>query len=159
MSRHETHDAVEVITAKRDRGELSDSQIDWVVDAYTRGAVADEQMSALAMAIAFVGLEPDELQRWTDAMIASGERLPWPWPSPSSGSSPRPDSRQQLVGHRAPGVGVDHPVHLRVTQPCTAPLAVDQVDHLVRLVPVLGPLDLAATARSGHTGEYAASGG
>ena len=45
------HDAVEVIAAKRDGGELSDSQIDWVVDAYTRGAVADEQMSALAMAI------------------------------------------------------------------------------------------------------------
>jgi thymidine phosphorylase len=45
------HDAVEVISAKRDGLELTDSQIDWVVDAYTRGAVADEQMSALAMAI------------------------------------------------------------------------------------------------------------
>ena len=71
----EAHDAVEVIITKRDGGRLTDSMIDWVVDAYTRGAVADEQMSALAMAIAFQGLEPDELQRWTDAMIASGERL------------------------------------------------------------------------------------
>ena len=52
----EAHDAVEVILAKRDRGELTDSQIDWVVDAYTRGVVADEQMSALAMAILLNGM-------------------------------------------------------------------------------------------------------
>src|SRR4051812_12672628 len=71
----EAHDAVEVITAKRDRGELSDSQIDWVVDAYTQGAVADEQMSALAMAILLNGMTGREVARWTGAMLASGERL------------------------------------------------------------------------------------
>ena len=54
----ERHDAVEVITAKRDGGELGDAQIDWVIDAYTRGAVADEQMAALAMAILLNGDEP-----------------------------------------------------------------------------------------------------
>ncbi|WP_139978117.1 thymidine phosphorylase [Nocardioides litoris] len=70
-----THDAVEVITAKRDGGTLSDSQIDWVVDAYTRGDVADEQMSALAMAILLNGMERPEIARWTAAMIASGERM------------------------------------------------------------------------------------
>ena len=43
--------AVEIIAAKRDRHELSDKQIDWAVDAYTRGVIADEQMSALLMAI------------------------------------------------------------------------------------------------------------
>jgi thymidine phosphorylase len=69
------HDAVEVIIAKRDRGELSDSQIDWVVDAYTRGEVADEQMSSLAMAILLNGMNRREIARWTDAMIRSGERL------------------------------------------------------------------------------------
>lgn len=69
------HDAVEVISAKRDKQALSDSQIDWVVDAYTRGAVADEQMSALAMAILLNGMEPREIARWTAAMIASGERM------------------------------------------------------------------------------------
>jgi thymidine phosphorylase len=69
------HDAVEVIIAKRDGGELSDSQIDWVVDAYTRGEVADEQMSALAMAILLNGMGRREIARWTDAMIASGERM------------------------------------------------------------------------------------
>jgi thymidine phosphorylase len=69
------HDAVEVIGAKRDRGELSDSQIDWVVAAYTRGDVADEQMSALAMAILLNGMSRREISRWTAAMIASGERM------------------------------------------------------------------------------------
>ncbi len=71
----EQHDAVEVIATKRDRGELSDSQVDWVVDAYTRGAVADEQMSALAMAILLNGMTRREIARWTTAMIASGERM------------------------------------------------------------------------------------
>src|ERR687886_42084 len=71
----EQHDAVEVIVAKRDGGELTDSQIDWVVDAYTRGVVADEQMSALAMAILLNGMDRREIARWTAAMIASGERM------------------------------------------------------------------------------------
>ncbi|HYP46817.1 MAG TPA: thymidine phosphorylase [Propionibacteriaceae bacterium] len=68
-------DAVELITKKRGGGAFSDAEIDWVIDAYTRGAVADEQMSALAMAIYFRGLTAPELSRWTGAMIASGERL------------------------------------------------------------------------------------
>jgi thymidine phosphorylase len=71
----EQHDAVEVIVAKRDGGALTDSQIDWVVDAYTRGVVADEQMSALAMAILLNGMSRAEISRWTAAMIASGERM------------------------------------------------------------------------------------
>ena len=71
----EAFDAVDVIRVKRDGGELTDSQIDWVVDAYTRGAVADEQMGALAMAIFLNGMNRRETARWTDAMIASGERM------------------------------------------------------------------------------------
>jgi thymidine phosphorylase len=67
--------AVDVIRAKRDGQALSDAQIDWVVDAYTRGVVADEQMSALAMAVLLRGMTPAEIARWTAAMIASGERL------------------------------------------------------------------------------------
>ncbi len=69
--------AVEIIAAKRDRYELSDAQIDWVVDAYTRGVVADEQMSALLMAILLNGMNAREISRWTDAMINSGERMSW----------------------------------------------------------------------------------
>lgn len=71
----EAFDAVEVIRTKRDGGTLSPEQIDWVIDAYTRGAVAEEQMSALAMAVFLNGLDHQELSRWTAAMIASGQRL------------------------------------------------------------------------------------
>jgi thymidine phosphorylase len=67
--------AVDVIRTKRDRGELSDAQIDWVVDAYTRGEVAEEQMSALAMAVLLNGMTRAEVSRWTGAMIESGARL------------------------------------------------------------------------------------
>jgi thymidine phosphorylase len=90
----ERHDAVEVIAAKRDRSELSDSQIDWVIDAYTRGAVADEQMSSLAMAILLNGMNRREITRWTTAMIESGERMDF-----SSLSRPTADK------HSTGGVG------------------------------------------------------
>ena len=69
--------AVEIISAKRDKQELSNEQIDWTVDAYTRGVIADEQMSALLMAILLNGMNNQEISRWTDAMIASGERMNW----------------------------------------------------------------------------------
>ena len=88
------HDAIEVISTKRDRGTLSDSQIDWVIDAYTRGDVADEQMSALAMAILLNGMSRPEISRWTNSMIASGERMDF-----SSLSRPTADK------HSTGGVG------------------------------------------------------
>ena len=68
-------DAIDVIRAKRDGHTLTDEQVDWVIDAYTRGAVGDEQMAALLMAIVFRGMATYELARWTNAMIASGERM------------------------------------------------------------------------------------
>jgi thymidine phosphorylase len=67
--------AVDVIRTKRDRGRIPDEQIDWVIDAYTHGVVAEEQMAALAMAILLNGMQPRELARWTAAMIASGTTL------------------------------------------------------------------------------------
>ncbi|MBO3745184.1 thymidine phosphorylase [Streptosporangiaceae bacterium NEAU-GS5] len=72
-----TFTAVEIIIAKRDRGALSTAQIDWVIDAYTRGEVADEQMSALAMAILLNGMDRREIAEWTQAMIRTGERMDW----------------------------------------------------------------------------------
>ena len=69
--------AVEIIGAKRDNCVLTDPQIDWIVDAYTRGIVADEQMSALLMAILLNGMNGHEISRWTDAMVNSGERMSW----------------------------------------------------------------------------------
>ena len=67
--------AVDIITTKRDDGILSDDAIAWILDAYVKGDVAEEQMSALLMAIFFNGLSDRELNTWTDRMIESGERL------------------------------------------------------------------------------------
>jgi thymidine phosphorylase len=68
-------DAVSLITAKRDGRQLSGDDIRWLFGAYADGEVADEQMSALLMAIYFQGLDGTELRTWTAAMIASGDRL------------------------------------------------------------------------------------
>ncbi len=87
-------DAISVIRTKRDRGRLTDEQIDWVIDAYTRGEVADEQMSALAMAILLNGMDRAEIARWTAAMIASGERMDF-------SALPRPTADKHSTG----GVG------------------------------------------------------
>jgi thymidine phosphorylase len=70
-----TFDAPTVIRIKRDGGALPDEAIDWVIDAYTHGRVADEQMSALLMAIFLRGMTDAEIARWTAAMVDSGARL------------------------------------------------------------------------------------
>ena len=70
-----TFDAPTVIRTKRDGGVLSDAAIDWVIDGYTNGRVADEQMSALLMAIFLRGMTGGEIARWTAAMVGSGERM------------------------------------------------------------------------------------
>lgn len=90
----EQFDAVDVIRTKRDGHNLTGEQIDWVIDAYTRGVVADEQMSALAMAIFLNGMKREEIARWTAAMIRSGERMDF-----SSLSHPTADK------HSTGGVG------------------------------------------------------
>lgn len=90
----ENFDAVDVIATKRDKQPLGKEQIDWVIDAYTRGVVADEQMSALAMAIFLNGMSREEIKHWTAAMIASGERMDF-------GSLSRPTSDKHSTG----GVG------------------------------------------------------
>ncbi len=75
MSAVEPFDAVDLIRTKRDGGELSSDQIGWLVDAYTRGYVADEQMSSMTMAIFIRGMVSREINDLTAAMVASGERL------------------------------------------------------------------------------------
>ena len=71
----EPFDTVDLIRVKRDGGALSSAQIAWLIDAYTRGYVADEQMSAMTMAIFLNGMQRDEIRDLTQAMVASGERL------------------------------------------------------------------------------------
>jgi thymidine phosphorylase len=93
----EPFSAVDVIRAKRDGQRLAGEQIDWVVDAYTRGVVADEQMSALAMAILLNGMDIGETARWTRAMIDSGERLDF-----SAGNA---SGRPTVDKHSTGGVG------------------------------------------------------
>ncbi|CAM5560786.1 thymidine phosphorylase [Streptomyces tanashiensis] len=103
-------DVISVIRTKRDKGELSPEQIDWVIDAYTRGVVADEQMSALAMAILLNGMNRAEIARWTAAMIASGERIEASTPLP-------PDRRQALHRRRR---RQDHPPLAPLVAACGA---------------------------------------
>jgi thymidine phosphorylase len=71
----EAFDVVDLIHTKRDGGALSTAQIDWLIDAYTRGYVGDEQMAAMTMAIFIRGMGRDEIRDLTMAMVASGERL------------------------------------------------------------------------------------
>ena len=70
-----TFDAVDLIISKREKQELSKEAIDWLIENYTAGVVADEQMSAMAMAILLNGMNGREIKDLTMAMIASGERL------------------------------------------------------------------------------------
>ncbi|GAB2824814.1 thymidine phosphorylase [Alpinimonas psychrophila] len=74
----EPFDAVQLITIKRDKGELSTPQINWMIEAYTRGYIADEQMAAMTMAIFLNGMSRREIKDMTMAMIASGERMSYP---------------------------------------------------------------------------------
>ena len=71
----DSYDVVDLIRAKRDGRALADAEIEWLIPAYTDGRIGDEQMAALAMAIVFRGLDEAELNAWTAAMIATGERM------------------------------------------------------------------------------------
>ncbi|MCS4483960.1 thymidine phosphorylase [Gleimia sp. 6138-11-ORH1] len=90
----EKYDVVDIIRIKRDGNTLSQPEIDWVIDAYTRGVVGDEQMAALAMAIFIRGMNPTEISQWTQAMINSGETMDF-------SSLPRPTADKHSTG----GVG------------------------------------------------------
>ncbi|WP_131765566.1 thymidine phosphorylase [Candidatus Protofrankia californiensis] len=70
-----TFHVIDLIRTKRDGGRLPDEAVDWLINSYTAGAVADEQMASYLMAVLWRGMQPAELSRWTAAMVASGERL------------------------------------------------------------------------------------
>ncbi len=75
MSTIEPFDTVDLIHAKRDGAKLTTAQVSWLIDAYTRGYVGEEQMAAMTMAIFLNGMDRDEVRDLTLAMIASGERM------------------------------------------------------------------------------------
>ncbi|HEV2451187.1 MAG TPA: thymidine phosphorylase [Streptosporangiaceae bacterium] len=87
-------EAIDLIVAKRDGRRLAEAGIRWLIAAYARGEIPDEQMSALLMAVYFRGLDAAELRAWTAAMIDSGQRL-------DLGSVPRPTVDKHSTG----GVG------------------------------------------------------
>lgn len=97
---NQTFDMVDLIRSKRDGGPLSPAQIRWLITAYTDGAVADEQMSALAMAILLRGMDRAEIAEWTQAMIDTGERMDF-----SSLTSADGSRRLTADKHSTGGVG------------------------------------------------------
>src|SRR5690625_4219839 len=91
-------DVIEIIRTKRDGGRLTPEQIDWVIDAYTHGEVAEEQMSALAWAILLNGMTRPEVGRSTEATLATAER-----PAFSDLDRPTTDKPTTAgVGHELP---------------------------------------------------------
>lgn len=92
--------AVDLIRTKRDGGRMSQAEIDWMIAAYTDGYVADEQMSAMAMAILLRGMGREEISHWTKAMIASGERMDFSSLKTASG-----ERRLTADKHSTGGVG------------------------------------------------------
>jgi pyrimidine-nucleoside phosphorylase len=66
---------VDLITKKRDGGELTESEINSLISGYTDGSIPDYQMSAMAMAIFFRGMTPAERANLTMAMVHSGETI------------------------------------------------------------------------------------
>lgn len=94
----ENFDTVDIIRIKRDRGTLSAEQIDWTIDAYTRGVIAEEQMAALNMAILLNGMNRAEISRWTTAMINSGERMDFSGLKDVSGKPMRTSDKHSTGG-------------------------------------------------------------
>ncbi|MGZ5024810.1 MAG: thymidine phosphorylase, partial [Chthoniobacterales bacterium] len=71
-----------LIEKKRDGAELSPEEISYLINAFTRGEVADYQMSAWAMAVFFRSMTAAETQCLTSAMMHSGRVLEYPADSP-----------------------------------------------------------------------------
>jgi thymidine phosphorylase len=69
--------AVEIICKKRDGVELRAEEIRWIVDAYTSGSIAPEQMAAFCMAVLFAGMTDRETADLTNSYVSSGSILNW----------------------------------------------------------------------------------
>ncbi|RCW51175.1 pyrimidine-nucleoside phosphorylase [Paenibacillus prosopidis] len=67
--------SVDLIQKKRDGGELTASELTYLIDGYSRGDIPDYQMSAWAMAVFFRGMTPRETAALTLAMANSGDQV------------------------------------------------------------------------------------
>jgi pyrimidine-nucleoside phosphorylase len=70
--------AVDLIRKKRDSGEHSREEIEFLISGYTRGEIPDYQMAAWLMAVWIRGLSGAEIARLTEAMLYSGEVIAFP---------------------------------------------------------------------------------
>ena len=66
---------VDIITTKRDGGELSRAEIEFFIKGYVAGDVPDYQAAAFCMAVFFRGMTPEETTHLTEAMAFSGDTL------------------------------------------------------------------------------------
>jgi pyrimidine-nucleoside phosphorylase len=66
---------IDLIEKKRDGGELSSAEMNWMISAYCAGEVPDYQMSAFLMAVHFRGMTARETHELTMAMLHSGETI------------------------------------------------------------------------------------
>ena len=66
---------IEIIAKKRDGIRLSKEEIEFFIEGYTKGEIADYQAAALVMAIYINGMEAEEIKDLSWAMANSGDRL------------------------------------------------------------------------------------
>lgn len=67
--------SVDLIQKKRDGGELTPDELEFLIEGYSRGDVPDYQMSAWAMAVFFKGMTAHETAALTMAMAGSGDQV------------------------------------------------------------------------------------
>ena len=65
----------DLIRQKREGGEITPEQINFLIEGYTSGQIPDYQISALLMAIVWRGMTHSEITALTDAMLRSGQTL------------------------------------------------------------------------------------
>lgn len=66
---------IDLIEKKQHRHLLTQEEIKWMIDQYTSDVIPDYQMSAMAMAIYFNGMNNDERSALTMAMVESGDQI------------------------------------------------------------------------------------
>lgn len=66
---------IEIIAKKRDGIRLKKEEIDFFIEEYTKGTIADYQAAALVMAIYINGMDAEEIKDLSLAMANSGDRL------------------------------------------------------------------------------------